>query len=97
MAWQKTFTCRQCGYQAVVYEGKGFMGQHITMISCSDCHTIQPLVVGGVIGDIAPSYRSEAGRLCLQCGSGNIKRWDGITCPQCDGEMVEEYEKTFWC
>lgn len=97
MAWQKTFTCRQCGYQVAVYEGKGFMGQHITMISCSDCHTIQPLVVGGVIGDIAPSYRSEAGRLCLHCGSCNIKRWDGVTCPQCGGEMVEEDEKTFWC
>ncbi len=53
MAWQKTYSCRQCGYQAVVYEGKGFMGQHITMITCSDCHTIQPLVVG-VLSEMSP-------------------------------------------
>lgn len=66
MAWKKQFRCKQCGYEADVYEGRGFMGQHISTMTCPDCHSLQPLVVGGVIGDAAPSFRSEVGRLCLQ-------------------------------
>ena len=30
--------------------------------------------MGGIIADVAPSYRSEVGRLCLQCGSDNIRK-----------------------
>ena len=48
-------------------------------MSCPDCHTIQNIVVGGIIADVAPSYRSEAGRLCLQCGSDNIRIWNKKT------------------
>ena len=55
MAWKKQFRCKQCGYEADVYEGRGFMGQHISTMTCPDCHSLQPLVVGGVIGDAAPS------------------------------------------
>ena len=62
-------------------------GQQITAMSCPDCKTIQNIVVGGIIADVAPSYRSEVGRLCLQCGSDNIRIWDMKTCPKCQGEM----------
>lgn len=96
MAHRKLFRCRSCGYEAQIYEGHGFMGQHITMMSCPDCHTIQPLVVGGVIGDAAPSFSTEAGRLCLNCGSQRIRRWDGHTCPRCGGEMTFTGDSDFW-
>ena len=49
-----------CGYEAEIYEGKGLFGQHITPVSCPDCHTIQNLVVGGVIGDVAASVCTVA-------------------------------------
>jgi len=38
-------------------------------------------VVGGVIGDAAPSFNSIVGRLCLRCGSDRIRKWDLQTCP----------------
>lgn len=96
MSWKRKYRCKDCGYETDVYEGRGFFGQHITMMSCSDCHTIQPLVVGGVIGDVAPSFNSEAGRLCLRCGSDNIKIWDMKTCPKCGGRMEDSGEKEYW-
>lgn len=96
MAWKKKYRCTECGYEAETYEGKGLFGQHITPVSCPDCHTIQNLVVGGVIGDVAPSFRSEIGRLCLRCGSDRIRTWDGHTCPQCGGTMSDTEEKEFW-
>ena len=43
---------------AEVYEGRGLFRQEITAMSCPDCHTIQNIVVGGIIADVAPSYRS---------------------------------------
>ena len=39
------YKCESCGYEADVYEGRGFMGQHIEMITCPDCKTIQPLEI----------------------------------------------------
>ena len=96
MAWKRKYRCRQCDYEAEIYEGKGLFGQHITPVSCPDCHTIQHLVVGGVIGDVAPSFRSEVGRLCLRCGSENIRIWDGSTCPKCGGKMADTEEQEFW-
>ena len=75
---------------------RGLFRQQITAMSCPDCKTIQNLVVGGIIADVAPSYRSEVGRLCLQCGSDNIRIWDGKTCPKCQGEMVDTGVKEFW-
>ena len=57
---------------------------------------IMNIVVGGIIADVAPSYRSEVGRLCLQCGSDNIRIWDKHTCPKCQGEMEDTGEKEFW-
>ena len=86
MAWKLKYRCKQCGYEAEVYEGRGLFRQEITAMSCPDCHTIQNIVVGGIIADVAPSYRSEVGRLCLQCG----------TCPKCQGEMEQTGEKEFW-
>ena len=56
MAQRKTYRCKQCGYECYDYEGTGFMRQHIVSVSCPDCHTIQPLVVGGIIGNNAPSF-----------------------------------------
>ena len=66
MAWKLKYRCKACGYEAEVYEGRGLFRQQITAMSCHDCKTIQNIVVGGSIADVAPSYRSEVGRLCLQ-------------------------------
>lgn len=96
MAWKKKYRCCQCGYEAEIYEGKGFMGQHIVAMSCPDCHTIQPIVVGGIIGQVAPSFDHEGGRLCLRCGSARITKWDGKTCPRCGGKMEDTQEKDYW-
>lgn len=96
MAQRKTYRCSSCGYEAYDYEGIGFMRQHIVSVSCPDCHTIQPLVVGGIIGSNAPSFSGLAGRLCLNCGSRRIMPWDHHTCPKCGGEMVFTGEKEFW-
>ena len=65
-------------------------------VSCPNCKTIQNIVVGGIIADVAPSYRSEVGRLCLECGSDKIRIWDKKTCPRCQGLMEETGEKEFW-
>ena len=108
MAWKLKYRCKSCGYEAEVYEGRGLFRQNevyegrglfrqkITPISCSDCKTIQNIVVGGIIADVAPSYRSEVGRLCLNCGSENFRIWDMRTCPKCRGEMEPTGEKEFW-
>jgi Zn finger protein HypA/HybF involved in hydrogenase expression len=96
MAWKLKYRCRACGYEAEVYEGRGLFRQQITPMSCPDCKSIQNIVVGGIIADVAPSYRSEVGRLCLQCGSDNIRIWDMKTCPKCRGEMEDTGEKEFW-
>ena len=109
MSWKLKYRCKACGYEAEVYEGRGLFlrpvgskrpeverRQQITPMSCPDCHTIQNIVVGGIVADVAPSYRSEVGRLCLQCGTDNIRIWDGKTCPKCQGEMEDTGEKEFW-
>ena len=96
MAWKLKYRCKACGYEAEVYEGRGLFRQQITPMSCPDCKTIQNIVVGGIIADVAPSYRSEVGRLCLQCGSDNIRIWDMNTCPKCQGAMEDTGEKVFW-
>lgn len=96
MAQRKTYKCSSCGYETYDYEGRGFMGQRIVSVTCADCHTVQPLVVGGVIGDSAPSFNTLVGRLCLNCGSSRIKEWDHVTCPKCGGRMVFTGEHEFW-
>ena len=96
MSWKRKYRCKFCGYEAEVYEGRGLFRQQITAVSCNYCHTIQNLVVGGIIADVAPSFRSEVGRLCLQCGSDDIRIWDMKTCPKCQGEMEDTGEKEFW-
>ena len=83
MAWKLKYRCMDCGYEAEVYEGRGLFRQQITAMSCPDCKTIQNIVIGGIIADVAPSYRSEVGRLCLQCGNDKIRIWDMKTCPKC--------------
>lgn len=96
MAWKIGYRCTACGYKAEVYEGKGFMGQRIVAVLCADCKTIEPLVVGGVIGDVAPSFSSTVGRLCLRCGSSNIHEWNKRTCPKCGGQMESTDDREFW-
>ena len=96
MAWKNKYKCVACGYETDVYEGRGLFRQYITPMYCPDCKTIQNIVVGGVIADVAPSYRSEAGRLCLRCGSDNISIWDKKTCPKCHSTMSPTGEKEFW-
>ena len=96
MAWKLKYRCSQCGYETDVYEGRGLFRQEIHAMTCPDCKSIQNIVVGGIIADVAPSYRSEVGRLCLQCGSDRIRLWNGHTCPKCQGEMLQTGEKEFW-
>ena len=96
MAWKLKYRCTSCGYETEVYEGQGLFRQQISSMSCPDCKTIQNIVVGGIIGDVAPSFRSEAGRLCLNCGSANIRPWDKHTCPKCQGDMQPTDDKEFW-
>lgn len=96
MAWKRKYHCTTCGYDADTYEGRGLFRQQITAVACPNCRTIQNIVVGGIIADVAPSFRSEVGRLCPQCGSDNIRIWDGHTCPVCQGTMEDTGEKTFW-
>ena len=36
MSLKKIFRCQDCGYETEVYEGRGFMGQHIEAMSCPD-------------------------------------------------------------
>lgn len=96
MAWKKKYRCEACGYECDSYEGTGLFRQHITAVSCDNCHTVQQLVVGGVIGDVAPSFNSEVGRLCLRCGSTSIHVWDKQTCPRCGGRMTYTGEREFW-
>ena len=83
MAWKLKYRCKACGYEAEVYDGRGLFRQQITAMFCPDCKTVQNIVVGGIIADVAPSFRSEVGRLCLQCGSDRIRIWDKKTCPKC--------------
>ena len=96
MSWKKKYRCPSCGYEADVYEGRGLFRQQISAMYCPDCHTIQNIVVGGIIADVAPSFRSEVGRLCLRCGSADIKIWNNRTCPRCQGDMEDTGEKEFW-
>ena len=39
------------------------INRHCKGMFCPDCRNIVPLVVGGVIGDAAPSFNSLVGRL----------------------------------
>ena len=96
MSRKKTLRCQLCGYEVELYEGRGLFQQQIIAIECCDCHTIQNIVVGGIIGEVAPSFNSEAGRLCPQCSSINIRRWNLHTCPKCGGEMTATGKDEFW-
>lgn len=96
MAEKKKYVCASCGYAVDIYEGRGLFQQEIIAMVCAECHNVENIVVGGIIGDIAPSFRSEAGRLYLRCGSDSIKRWDRLTCPKCGGRMSAEGKATFW-
>ncbi len=96
MAWKRQYRCLSCGYETWSYEGRGLFRQEITTVTCPDCRSIQPLVMGGIIADVAPSFRSEVGRLCLHCGSPNIRHWDMKTCPRCHGQMEKTGVEEFW-
>ena len=96
MAWKKKYRCGTCGYECDDYEGRGLFRQEIIAVNCPDCHSIQHIVVGGIIGDVAPSFSSAVGRLCLNCGSGAISQWDRHTCPKCGDRMAFTGEQEFW-
>ena len=96
MAWKHTYRCNNCGYSAEVYEGRGHFRQKISAIYCPECNSIQNIVVGGIIADVAPSFSSEVGRLCPKCGNDNIRLWDMHTCPKCQSQMRKTDEKEFW-
>ncbi len=96
MSWKVKYRCSECGYEAEDYEGRGLFRQQIASIVCLDCKAVHHIVVGGIIGDVAPSFRSEVGRLCLHCGSNRIRHWDLHTCPRCNGTMELTGEREFW-
>ena len=96
MSKSRKMLCLSCGYETEVYDGRGLFQQEIIPMECLDCHTVQNIVVGGIIGEVAPSFNSEAGRLCPKCSSMNIRRWNRHTCPKCGGEMVAEGKDEFW-
>ena len=96
MAWKHTYRCKNCGYTAEIYEGRGHFRQKISAIYCSECKSVQNIVVGGIIADVAPSFSSEVGRLCPKCGNDNIRLWDMHTCPKCQSQMEKTDEKEFW-
>ena len=68
MAWKLKYRCRECGYEAEVYEGRGLFRQEIRAVSCPDCKTIQNIVVGGIIADVAASFK----RVLNQCHLGKV-------------------------
>lgn len=96
MAIKNTYHCKKCGYECDNYVGRGFFGQKISMIVCLDCKTVQPLTVGGMIAEVAPSFSSEYGRLCPKCMSSEIRLWDGQTCPKCGAIMKQTGRDEFW-
>lgn len=96
MAWKKTYRCSSCGYEAEAYEGRGLFRQEIHAVVCPDCKRIGNITVGGIIGDVAPSFRSDVGRLCPYCGCDDIRLWDMRTCPRCHGTMGETGDQEFW-
>ena len=96
MSQKVTYKCSKCGYEADAYAATGLFGKHITAVSCHDCRTHKHLVVGGGIGQVAPSFTTEVGRLCLRCGSNRIKIWDKRTCPKCGGCMRPTGQSEFW-
>ena len=55
MSWKKKYRCVSCGYEADVYEGRGLFRQQLMAMSCPDCKSIQHIVVGGIVADVAPS------------------------------------------
>ena len=96
MASKTKYKCISCGYECDNYDGRGFFGQKISMVVCLHCHTVQPLTVGGMIAEVAPSFSTEYGRLCPQCMSDDLRIWDGHTCPKCNGKMQQEGKEEFW-
>lgn len=96
MAIKKLFSCSECGYECHSYSGRGFFGQTISMVVCMHCRTVQPLTVGGIIADVAPSFATEYGRLCPQCMSQDLRLWDGRTCPKCGAVMAPAGPDEFW-
>ncbi len=96
MSRKSKYKCKKCGYATDIYEGRGFMGQHIEAMTCPDCHNIVPLgfVVG--IGFGAPCLYSLLGSVWLRCGSYRIHLWDHHTCPRCGGEMQPTGDSEFW-
>ena len=96
MSKNRGMRCVACGYETEIDEGRGLFQQEIIPMECLDCHTVQNIVVGGIIGEVAPSFNSEAGRLCPKCSSMNILRWNRHTCPKCGGEMVPTGKTEFW-
>ena len=96
MARKIQMKCPKCGLKAERYDGKGLFGQRIVSVVCHDCKSVQQLVVGGVIGEVAPSFSSVTGRLCPHCGSADISLWDGCTCPYCHVMMEKDGNPVFW-
>ena len=81
MAWKLKYRCSQCGYEAEVYEGRGLFRQEIRAVSCPDCKSIQNIVVGGIIADVAPSYSKSL--TCLAGQGFFLYIWNGCYAMKC--------------
>ena len=82
MAWKRKYRCNQCGYEADVYEGRGLFRQQIMAMYCPDCKTVQNIVVGGIIADVARKWDMKT---CPKCASRQV-----------DHQMEYTGEKEFW-
>ena len=49
MARKLKYRCKDCSYEAEVYEGRGLFRQQITAMSCPDCKTIQNIYFCNII------------------------------------------------
>jgi hypothetical protein len=49
-----------------------------------------------LFGEVSLSFSTTIGRLCLNCGSENIRKWDGHTRPKCGGKIKDTGNKEFW-
>ncbi|MCF0202108.1 MAG: hypothetical protein HUK08_01970 [Bacteroidaceae bacterium] len=96
MSAKRKYRCPKCGSEADLYDGIGFFKQRIESVVCGNCKAVRNLTVGGIISQIAPSFDSLVGRLCPECGSEEIRLWDGRTCPKCGETMIDGGDEEYW-
>ncbi len=95
------FSCKSCGYAAMVAGGRdqGMMVVVRTMI-CDDCQDLVDATIGhfgkdGATGD--PELDGGLNR-CPECGGTNVQPWSGSQpCPRCGGRMEKDLDAPEIC